>query len=798
MSTCMPGPDRRVWYQLVRSSDGKPYVGTSPTTVRLAPNASIASFREAVRKDWNYPGYLREIRANWLEVFKNKSTVDEPMDAGENLGLLGESPDDPLIVAVPPPGDNQQFHLFYDPSAEIPEAVRKYDERAQRIQANVEAKQYIEALCDVFTERKYYRPFNAICAPTGTGKTQFAFTLPKDRCACIYLHIDSANKGFAGYMAKLVELFKVDFETMHPPRDNLWLYGFLAALIRLLQRHPELNLPTDLCRLRIGASTPEGVASETFSRAPSHIPESALGEWSRKFPEKQIVFFLDEFAVGGSLIQEELEYLRRSLWRLRECLIVASSDSDTFKMFKTLPEFSGSRGQESEWVNLCTQLPKYVAAPAVEVAIDNCEISALKEVFRLCLRSRPLFAEAVVETMQSFLANPSAGSIVELFDNMRIQLEERLRGKTLSVGGCFGNVVAMLFAGGCLVGANESLRRLTHESWAYLVSDREILKKDPPTDGEAKKQRMNKNEDILMRLSSSHVLTLTIWLRSLSFRAETYRTRRFSDIPFFPDPKDDLLLYLALGQAGLFVGDERISVAKLFQLVANNVVPSFTYLDALACAAFFTACNAGSITGCTLEQLITRFVSELIVPTDSLYPKLEDVGPIRWSGRVEFKAQFVMPFDTNLPMEVYQVLNAVQSSRLPTTECLDAVTYTPNGSDDKPLRILVMTKSTTKSADLDKRISAALEPQIQGAKVTFIVVDGHSNSEIRYDPAWTKGDYLNARVYLVEVDASKKVTLKPIDGKSKDAEADRLIIIICLVTINRPWNTKRIKKNRED
>ena len=42
------------------------------------------------------------------------------------------------------------------------------------------------------------------------------------------------------------------------PPQELWIYGFIAALIKLLNDNPELNLPTDLSRDGSAQSTPMG------------------------------------------------------------------------------------------------------------------------------------------------------------------------------------------------------------------------------------------------------------------------------------------------------------------------------------------------------------------------------------------------------------------------------------------------------------------------------------------------------------------------------------------------------------
>jgi hypothetical protein len=105
-------------------------------------------------------------------------------------------------------------YLHFVDSSEIgPEsykAVLCYEELAERILNDHDARTFIQALVDELMNGTEQHVFNALCVPWGTGKTQLAFSLPKDRYECLYLNMDvlssqsperqSVYNAFAGYM----------------------------------------------------------------------------------------------------------------------------------------------------------------------------------------------------------------------------------------------------------------------------------------------------------------------------------------------------------------------------------------------------------------------------------------------------------------------------------------------------------------------------------------------------------------------------------------------------------------------
>ena len=57
---------------------------------------------------------------------------------------------------------------------------------------------------------------------------------------------------FQRYMVTFISLLKSDFE--QPNSAGLQVYGFIHALLEIIRKHPEMDLPSDLTRLIVGVS----------------------------------------------------------------------------------------------------------------------------------------------------------------------------------------------------------------------------------------------------------------------------------------------------------------------------------------------------------------------------------------------------------------------------------------------------------------------------------------------------------------------------------------------------------------
>ena len=115
------------------------------------------------------------------------------------------------------------------------EAVQMYSDTAERMRNHEETKTYIDSLFDGFIRGKKSGVFNALCVPSGTGKTQLAFALPKENCTCIYLNMacdegsiwkrQQVYRPFVGYMDSLLSLFKEDYATKNRFSSDIRVSG---------------------------------------------------------------------------------------------------------------------------------------------------------------------------------------------------------------------------------------------------------------------------------------------------------------------------------------------------------------------------------------------------------------------------------------------------------------------------------------------------------------------------------------------------------------------------------------------
>jgi hypothetical protein len=88
-----------VWFQLV-GADCLPFNGSNVHNLPLSRRSSIVEFRKAIKAEYA-DSYLKDVAAPNLKVFRNKASLQEPLDPFHTLGELGKR-EDPLIVVVPP------------------------------------------------------------------------------------------------------------------------------------------------------------------------------------------------------------------------------------------------------------------------------------------------------------------------------------------------------------------------------------------------------------------------------------------------------------------------------------------------------------------------------------------------------------------------------------------------------------------------------------------------------------------------------------------------------------------------
>ena len=124
-STSHP-PSPLVWFLLLDSETGEPYKNTTTDYVSHPPGAVVAEFRKLVHRENS--AILPGIAPSQLLVYKNKVAFDnrsaaaeernaEPLKSSHILDGLGETEEDALVVAVPPPSVQpslqiHQPHIF--------------------------------------------------------------------------------------------------------------------------------------------------------------------------------------------------------------------------------------------------------------------------------------------------------------------------------------------------------------------------------------------------------------------------------------------------------------------------------------------------------------------------------------------------------------------------------------------------------------------------------------------------------------------------------------------------------------
>ena len=793
--------------------------------------------------------------------------------------------------------------------------LESYVELGKRIRKDQEARSFIDGLWKEFQQVERKWTFNALCVPSGTGKSQLAFALPDD-CLVLYMnlsvrmregHLDGLNQpiyeNFRPFMwfvwDKLVnEDYQQDIDAGQNPGalDSVpyWIYGVVSALLELLQTETDLQFPQDMARVVITDDPRQHQEAQVRILIQPTLLSDVLDEIAQVQTKRKqtLLFFLDEFTALNGDEQKKLAFLRRRFMNLNTRLVVASTDSGAVNMLNHGAATPASRGGEKAWVRLFTQLPRYVVVEELRTAIhtlsNDPRDANLGKLFDLCLTSRPLFARTVEPLIDQSLAQmKSAGSlnqaaVVALVEEMREVVLQVMSYKSAAFEqtGCYGYLVAMLSAGYCrLVRTDEKrakiIANLSTKNWAYLVSEAHLVAAgDLSGKGENRKKEAEANWAGLGQLSGAEELeqvalsdesetgefepsdpaiteefqlemkvkegdgelypvtdacksdsTLLLYRREKSVKnskEELYYkvgsgNFNFVGATFFPDPSDDFLLYLVLAGSikvpGLYVDFEtsekrgRISASTLINRVlgeprptlvksANALMPDWERYEMRVAAAFMAACNAGPITGVKLEELVTRFVAELIDHENEFYFNLKTLVPIKWNGK--FTSQFMWPYDTEIAGEVSAIFGVVHSTRPPNSMKFDAGAFERNDALTKKLKLIIEVKSSTETHCDRRQIQAALHRQDSLAKVSFVVVNNSiknlKNFRLRDFKTLNRGtrdgnkfekgpDLRFARLFKVRIEPDRRVVVDALDGRTSE-HATRLIFLISLADIN--------------
>ena len=412
-----------------------------------------------------------------------------------------------------------------------------------------------------------------------------------------------------------------------------------------------------------------------------------------------------------------------------------------------------------------------------------------------------------------------------------VELHARKEG-SFSGEGCFGFVAAMLMAGyryeAMTTKERDLFSHLCTKNWAYLVNEQPLAKE------QATSQQINEKDMLegckaqmkryIPRAGDPCFLALkrvsTVKGQPDKMCLQDGETE-FTCSTFFPDLDKDFLFYLGLaGSAinpGLIVEYEhpgrttRISAAKLIELVlsptqnsidsVNNKNPKWQRHEMVMCAAFMTACNSGLLKGQSLEALITHFVAELLECDE--YVKLKELETVAWKppGNCEWRARFLLPYDTHLPQDVVELLGVAVATRPGNAQGFDAGVL----SSKQKIDVLLEAKSTTQdSAGVSSAIQMALKRQDSSAKVGFVVVDttlegvelfnlnkiNATNRNMKVGRTFLEGGLLsNSRFFRLRIAGNKKVVAEAMDNKTSGS-AKRVIFVISREDINNDIKEK--------
>jgi hypothetical protein len=146
---------------------------------------------------------------------------------------------------------SNQLYLYlveiaHDQHPKDTHALRDYNLVADRLRENPDSRKFVDDLYEGFMDGNRMGVFNALCLPSGTGKTQLAFSLPPDCSACVYLNMSAdpqqqpVYKAFSQYMVYVVTWLRDACD--HPTHHRFLMFGFFRALFRLLRNHPQSRL----------------------------------------------------------------------------------------------------------------------------------------------------------------------------------------------------------------------------------------------------------------------------------------------------------------------------------------------------------------------------------------------------------------------------------------------------------------------------------------------------------------------------------------------------------------------------
>jgi hypothetical protein len=313
----------------------------------------------------------------------------------------------------------------------------------------------------------------------------------------------------------------------------------------------------------------------------------------------------------------------------------------------------------------------------------------------------------------------------------------------------------------------------------------------------------------------------------------------FTCATYFPDVTDDFLLFLTLAGCPTSPGlrlkpsrEQRISASRLIASVwaeidsnkfpnVNALMPDWGTMEFRAVASFMTACNAGELTGCSVDNFLALFASELI--NSSLEPYVNILPPHLSQSAVDpsitenpgygwdmpFKVKFILPPETTAPYNVLGALPIHLSSRPSNSGQCDFEVFDRDGRN----HLIMEVKSSLKEKTDREVIVNTLQRQDAHAVVSFLVVEKSVENVLtniqnnpfilsafqtinRMDntsgPSLSDARFLNVQIEHVQTSSdsemARRIALRPLDGKELGpgslAGVKRLIFLISLADIH--------------
>jgi hypothetical protein len=643
-------------------------------------------------------------------------------------------------------------------------------------------------------------------------------------------------------------------------KEHLWIYGVVSALFELLKQSPDLNLPADLTRIEVVRDPGIDAQTFLIEPVSKLVCERSIKQFEEKGKAVLFFIDEFTAGTPGHRHDLLAFFRRKLINLGVCVTVASTDSGIVNMLNKqaNTDESRGIDGAWAcVCTRLPRYVPVKSLSDAVAKCDDENVRLFIQLCLRSRPLFAGEVADEIYTFLQS-PSDADVFSLVERL-RMSIVRVRMMKSSSFTAEGCYGYVVAMLTAGYWYQNKNgdemKIYSNLCTNNWAYLVNEAALFNplvpqspalEEPAFDGSQGdvEESVSQDDDIVTgtifeeldhsvinysrhALNSTPIPHLTqLWTTlkrvpggsfgdKLMFVDSKGGFQEFRCSTFFVKPDEDILFYLSVAgcvaRPGLMVNDSqgsnvRISVANVVErtfaglkrdlLSANAPMPLYQRHEMLVSAAFMCACNSGPLNGSSLEQLVTRFVAELLEVPGKDYVPLGSLDPINWTG--QFEAQLMWPYDTEVLDGINYLLRMVESTRPPNSQMFDAGTYEKIGKK-KSLKVLVEAKSTLRGHRVTTIVQNALRRLDSQARINFIVIDKTiaelkcldlkqyrvlNRSEKDGKVFGEGGSLARARLFKVEISKNMKVHLLPLDGKRPATKGDRLIFLISREDIN--------------